>query len=508
MPKVRRNVIANYAGNGWTALMSLAFIPLYIKLMGVESYGLVGFYTTLLSVFVLLDLGISTTVRWHLARLSAEPEKAHEARNLVRTLEWVYWGTALLIGVIVYSLAPWIASSYLRAEELSPEILQEALELIGLTIAVRWPFGFYSGGLMGLQKQELYNVIRAVIETLRGGGAVLVLWHVSPTIQAFFVWQIIISLAGTAALGYTLWRSLPAAATKAQFEISVLRDLWRFSAAVSAHDILVIAVTQIDKLILSKLVTLELFAYYTLATTVASALYNLITPVASALYPRFIQLVTLRDENRLRELYHHGCQVMSALIAPTAIVLAFFSAEVLLLWTQNPLLVENAHLITSVLVLAKALESLQFLPGSLQTAHGMGWIKFGIYLSLASLLVLVPAIYYATTNFGLLGAAATMLVFHAIITPIMIHVQHRRLLIGEKLRWYVEDVFMPFAAAIVAALVLSWALHSYNGQVAQPILFIYLGGASAITLLAAAMATPYVRRQVFNLLKLRLTRAH
>ncbi|MBC8006659.1 MAG: oligosaccharide flippase family protein, partial [Prolixibacteraceae bacterium] len=400
MPKVKRNVIANYAGNGWTALMSLAFIPLYIAFMGVESYGLVGFYTTLLSVFVLLDLGISTTVRWHLARLSAEPGKAHEARNLVRTLEFVYWGIALLIGVIMYLLAPWIANSYLQAQELSPEILQDALKLIGLTIAVRWPFSFYAGGLMGLQKQEIYNLIHAVIETLRGGGAVLILWLVSPTIQAFFVWQIIIGLVGAVALGHTLWRSLPAAATKARFEFSVLRNLWRFSAAVSAHTILVIAVTQIDKLMLSKLVTLELFAYYSLASTVASALYNLITPVATALYPRFIQLVTLRDEDRLSQLYHHGCQVMSALIAPTAIVLAFFSVEILLLWTQNPLLVENAHLITSLLVLAKALESLQFLPGSLQTAHGMAWIKFGIYLSLGSLLILAPAVYYATTNFG------------------------------------------------------------------------------------------------------------
>ncbi|MBC7945429.1 MAG: oligosaccharide flippase family protein [Burkholderiales bacterium] len=508
MPKVRRNVIANYAGNGWTALMSLAFIPLYIKLMGVESYGLVGFYTTLLSVFALLDLGISTTVQWHLARLSAEPEKAHEARNLVRTLELVYWGIALLIGAIMYLLAPWIANSYLQAEELSPEILENALTLIGLSIAVRWPFSFYSGGLIGLQKQELYNLVRAVIETLRGGGAVLILWLVSPTVHAFFAWQTIISLVGTVALGYTLWRSLPPAATKAQFEFSVLRNLWRFSAAVSAHTILVVAVTQIDKLMLSKLVTLELFAYYSLASTVASALYNLITPVATALYPRFIELVTLREEDRLSQIYHQGCQVMSALIAPTAIVLAFFSAEVLLLWTQNPLLVENAHLITSLLVLAKALESLQFLPGSLQTAHGMAWIKFGIYLSLVSLLALVPAIYFAAINYGLIGAAATMLVLHAIMTPVLIHVQHRRLLVGEKLRWYVEDVFMPFAAAMVAAMALRWALHSHDGHLAQPILFIYLGGTSVITLMAAAMATPCVRRHAFDFLKLRLKRAN
>ena len=36
-----------HAGTGWSALMQIAFIPLYIKFMGIEAYGLVGFYITL-----------------------------------------------------------------------------------------------------------------------------------------------------------------------------------------------------------------------------------------------------------------------------------------------------------------------------------------------------------------------------------------------------------------------------------------------------------------------------
>ncbi|KOR31756.1 hypothetical protein TI05_11605 [Achromatium sp. WMS3] len=38
--------------------MSLAFIPLYIKFLGIESFGLIGFFTTLQSIFALLDLGL------------------------------------------------------------------------------------------------------------------------------------------------------------------------------------------------------------------------------------------------------------------------------------------------------------------------------------------------------------------------------------------------------------------------------------------------------------------
>lgn len=43
----KRNLIANYLGQSWTALMGLAFIPLYIKYLGIEAYGLIGLFALL-----------------------------------------------------------------------------------------------------------------------------------------------------------------------------------------------------------------------------------------------------------------------------------------------------------------------------------------------------------------------------------------------------------------------------------------------------------------------------
>ena len=79
--------------------MSLVFVPLYIKFMGIESYGLVGIFASLFALFGLLDMGLSTTLNRELARLSAVPDRAGEMRNLVRTLEIIYWGMAVVIGI-------------------------------------------------------------------------------------------------------------------------------------------------------------------------------------------------------------------------------------------------------------------------------------------------------------------------------------------------------------------------------------------------------------------------
>ncbi len=62
---------------------------------------------------------------------------------------------------------------------------------------------------MGLQRQVLLNGFNIFMATIRGGGAVLILWLVSPTIQAFFGWQIVSSGLQSFLVALLLWRSLP-----------------------------------------------------------------------------------------------------------------------------------------------------------------------------------------------------------------------------------------------------------------------------------------------------------
>jgi hypothetical protein len=161
MSIIKQNIFANFAGNGWTALMSLAFVPLYIKFMGIESYGLVGIFVTLLALFGLLDMGLSTTLNRELARLSALPDKAQDMRNLVRTLELPYWDMAFVIGIAVIGLSKPIAFYWVNVDELSPATVQQALMIMGVVVAFRWPTILYSGGLMGLLFFGLFYIYLA-----------------------------------------------------------------------------------------------------------------------------------------------------------------------------------------------------------------------------------------------------------------------------------------------------------------------------------------------------------
>jgi O-antigen/teichoic acid export membrane protein len=451
MTKLKKNIVANFGGSLWTGLMSLVFVPLYIRFMGIEAYGLVGVFTTLLSFFSLLDMGLSNTLNREMARLASQKIKKQEMRDLVRTLEIPYWAIGLLISIIVIVFSRFIAYRWVNAENISPKSIQTAVILMGFSVAFQWPISFYAGGLMGLQRQVLLNGINAVMATFRGLGAVMILWLVSPTVEAFFIWQLAVSVVNIGLIVFFLWRNLPITAKQPRFRPELLLNIWHFAAGVTGITVLVTILTQLDKIILSRMLSLKMFGYYTLAYVVAMTLYRFVGPVFSATYPQLTNLVALDAKDEITKLYHKSAQLISVLVLPAAFVVALFSKEILLVWTQNPVTAEQTHYLVSILVVGTALNSLMNIPYALQLASG--WTKLTFNINLFSVLLLTPLIILLTKWFGAVGAASIWVILNAGYALFYIPIMHRRLLRTEKWRWYFEDVGLPlFAAAVISVI--------------------------------------------------------
>jgi O-antigen/teichoic acid export membrane protein len=486
--QLKHNLIANFLGRGWAALMGIAFIPLYIKFMGIESYGLVGFFMTLQAVFVLLDLGLTTTLNREIARYSALAEKSQDMRDLVRTLEIIYWGLAFSIGAVVLMLSPFIARGWVTPDTLSVEVVQKSVMLMGLVMAFQWPLGFYSGGLLGLQRQVLFNILNAIWYTLRFAGGVFVLWLVSPTILAFFAWQVVVSAVSTWLVAMALWRSLPVSHERARFRISICQSVWRFAAGMSGISATVLILTQLDRIILSKMMSLELFGYYTLAWTVANGLATLTGSVFTVVFPIFSQRVAVGDMEGLKMLYHRSCQLISVLILPVAILVALFAREILEIWIQNPVTVANTHLLVSLLIIGTALNGLMNLPYALQLAHG--WTNLAFYTNVISVIILIPLLLVAISYYGALGAAAVWIALNSGYVLVSLQIMHRRLLKGEQRRWYLEDVGLPLMAALGVVGIGRLLIHN---QMTLPMVIFSLMITYTLALVFAMLAASQLR---------------
>jgi len=161
---------------------------------------------------------------------------------------------------------------------------------------------------------------------------------------------------------------------------------------------------QLDKLILSKLLDLKGFGYYCVAGTLGSGMLMIISPFFNAIFPRFAALAEAGDEETLRRLYHRCTQLMALLLLPLAAVLAFFSTDILQLWTKNPEVARHAGPIATLLVIGFALNGLMNLPYALQLAYG--WVSIAFVLAISMVMISVPAIWFMARTYGAVGAAS------------------------------------------------------------------------------------------------------
>jgi len=449
MNPVRRNLLANFIGRGWTALMALAFVPVYIRYLGIEAYGLVGFYASLQAISLVLDLGLSTAINRGLATLAAKSDGAAEQRDLVRTLELVNWGLAALIGVVVVALAPIISTHWINAHGLSADTICHAVQVMGVTLALRWPCNLYAGALGGLQRQISVNVISGIGATVGNLGVIAVLEWCSPTIGAFFAWQLLASAGQTLATGWWIWRCLPPAHRPARFNSDVLASHWRFAAGMSALTILALLLTQSDKIILSKLLSLEEFGYYSLASVAANGLLMLVNPLFTATFPAFSTAVAQHDHDGLRHSYHRASRLAACLILPPALTIAALPGAFLLAWSGDPALAAAAGPALGLLALGSALNGLMNIPYALQLANGS--TRLACQCNAVAVLVLVPLVTIGALTYGVAGAAAGWpllnLAYVVFATPLI----HRRFMPGAHRRWLLQDTAIPLALAAASA---------------------------------------------------------
>ena len=179
---------------------------------------------------------------------------------------------------------------------------------------------------------------------------------------------------------------------------------------------------------------------------------------------------------------------MSVLILPLAVVLALFSYDLLLVWTQDRSIAENSHLMLSLLTVGTALNGVASLPYALQLAYG--WTQLALVVNTVATLLLAPLIYFLSLRYGGVGAAAVWVIFNALFVLVVVYLMHRRLLQGELGRWYHLDVGRPLLAAAAVAGVWKW-LTPFPETVVSSIANLIL--VSIATLAAATIAAPEIR---------------
>ena len=493
---IKLNVVANYAGIAFQTLISFAFVPVYIKFLGIEAYGLIGFYTILQASMQILEFGLRPTLGREMGLFKGGGRSAEFIRNLLRSIEILWLFVGLIITSLMLATAPWLARHWVGENSMAPETISKAIQMMGVVISLKSLESMYSSTIFGLQRQVAGNALAVGLSAIRAFGAVGVLTLFSADIVSFFIWQGTVSIVSALTLRAVAWRFLPQTNTSARFSLQTLSSIKSFALGIAGTSVVVFLLMQTDKILLSKILTLKEFAHYSLAVMMANALFMVGQPVVTAIYPRLAQLFGGKDHSLLAYTFHKGAQLLTVLVGSAAAVLFFYATAIVGLWTHDPEVASHTGAILSVLALGGLLNVLNWMPYQIQLASG--WTSLALAANSISLIVLIPAILYIAPRYGGYGTAWVWVVLNFTNLIVCFAIMFHRLLREEKWSWIVKDTFIPLLSSFsIAALFTNITISSLT--YAYQVVFLLI--VSLFTLASAVMVTYYVRVNTVNLLK-------
>jgi O-antigen/teichoic acid export membrane protein len=144
---LKKNIIAKYFGQGWRAAKVILFVPLYIKYLGVEAYGLIGIFAMVQVWLSLLDVGMKPALGREKSRFSGGALNVQSIWDLLRSIEIVSIFIALSISLIIWSASRRLATDWANSQSMPVDIVAIAFSLMGLVTALQFIESIYTSSL-------------------------------------------------------------------------------------------------------------------------------------------------------------------------------------------------------------------------------------------------------------------------------------------------------------------------------------------------------------------------
>lgn len=482
MSLVNRNILANVLGRGWSMFSVFIFIPLYISILGNKMYGVVGFYAILQGILIFADAGLTATLRRELAKGNEEVQSRDFKFKILRSIEFVYLIIVFFIIGFVFILSDYIALNWLNIEDLDPVDTKIGLQIMGAALGFNFLSTLYQGGMLGLEKQVLSNILQISWGLLKNGGVIIVLIYVEKSLVAFFTWQLGINILYVIILRVALMSSLKKGNVftwHLRNDIKVLKNIWRYATGMLTISIIASLNSQFDKLIVSNTLTVSELTIYTVAYSLAMVPVILSGPVATAIFPRLVKYHDNKQEKLFKSLFNNSFVLIVLLAGSAGIILMLYAEFFIEIWTQDKEIAIEADLPAGLLLMGQIFLAFQVMPYNLSLAKGN--TRITIKIGAITAIIFIPLVLILINLYGMNGAASAWLVTSTIMTPVYIVTVLKKLTNISITKWLMNYLIKPFAMIMIGNILFFYIKPDFFSTLILN--FVYIATSSFLVLL-------------------------
>jgi O-antigen/teichoic acid export membrane protein len=476
----------------WVVSGVAAFIcvPIQVRGLGPEAYGLITLVSALVGYLGLIDLGLYQALVRYLSFYRARDEGRPVFAILRRAIVWFACaGSVAALGLILS--ASWLATDLLHV---SPELLPSAVTVIQISAVNLVPGLLLSVGAavpVSFLRYDIAAGMTGVFTTLSwvGPAVIVVLGYGVVGIALFYLTSNVVALVLYIYFGQKLLRPIPRDAGPEWPEIR--RKVLSFAGLVAANRVGATVAAQTSRLMVGATAGTAAAAYYQVPNVLASKATELLRRIASVLFPTGAALISRGDYEGLRSLYLSSSRILFLLNAAMTVPIAIYAYPLLEYWVSPDYATEGSVALVifcaTVAINAAAL-SVGFLSWSAERAGT------NLLYSTANSAISLALLYPLTARYGVLGAAVSGLA-GALVQPFFIHHVNRRVL-GVKSWVVLRNCYLPSAAgSTVVAIFSVFVLVPLADSLAATIALLMLTAVLSVVVSSALGAVTRQERQ-------------
>lgn len=407
-----KNLLSGVFSKLVSLVLSLLFVPIFFKSLGNEAYGMIGVMTMILSGLGLMDLGLSNILSKELAQRKAA-NILGKSLSLIRSIEWLYFLIGVIILIILVFASFVIVPVWLSSQDFPKSELTAIFLLIAAVIFVQWPISLYNSGLFGLDKQVIANLYASIFSVLKTLGAFVCLLIFGKTIYVFLIWLLGINLLYTLTLWVHFRKLLPRNDTPIIVGWQQLSEIKKMTLGFSVLGILVFVMTDVDKMIISKLLTLSQYGLYSFIFVIVTSYQLVSTTLKNAFFPDIAKDVMIRKPFSKFSRFNFYSKFFNFIFLPTSIFLFVFSKEILAVWSGDNSLSYTLNQSFQWLMLGSMFNGIMYTANNYLLA--MERFSFLIKTYALTTVFFLPTVYILTSNYHLEGACFSWFILNLVL---------------------------------------------------------------------------------------------
>ncbi len=393
-----RNTILNLIGRAVPLLVGIITIPLIVRGLGTERFGLLSLIWVVLGYFTIFDLGLGRATIKYVAEALGKGE-TKQVSNIVWTAVTVQAIFGIIGSVIVLSGTPLLVERVLNISAPLHAEARATFYVLALSMPIVLISSSFSGVLEAAQRFDLTNAVRIPSSALT---------FLLPVVGLHFNFTLpgIVALILTARVGalvafIVLDFHIAPQVRRYSGSFSLFMRLLTFGGWVTVSNIIGPILQYLDRFLIGALLTMSVVAYYTAPFDVINRLWIIPGSLVMTIFPAFSTLGLTRIKD-LRFYFIRATKYVFLTVGLIALILMLFAHEILTAWLGNAF-AQNSTLVIQILLVGVLISSLTHLPLAFFQGIGRPEITAKIQLLLLPISVLLSIILIK--KIGIVGAA-------------------------------------------------------------------------------------------------------